>query len=115
MVVELAPGTTTETGLRILAEWDQGYYPAAPRSPMPNSLPCPSIGTTGMESGTTTSRRPSSANRPGRPNSHFSGPNRSGGPFDSRRIAVVDRNAHRSPSRNSRYMAARLGGRPKAR
>ena len=27
VIVELAAGTTTETGLRILAEWDQGYYP----------------------------------------------------------------------------------------
>lgn len=26
-IVELAAGTTTETGLRICAEWDQGYYP----------------------------------------------------------------------------------------
>ena len=27
VVVELAAGTTTETGLRILAEWDPGHYP----------------------------------------------------------------------------------------
>jgi len=27
-IVELAAGTTTDTGLRVLAEWDQGYYPA---------------------------------------------------------------------------------------
>ena len=27
VIVELVAGTTTETGLRILAEWDQGYYP----------------------------------------------------------------------------------------
>ncbi|MGH9041609.1 MAG: ISAzo13 family transposase [Acidimicrobiia bacterium] len=26
-IVELAAGTTTDTGLRIHAEWDQGYYP----------------------------------------------------------------------------------------
>ena len=26
-IVELAAGTTTQTGLRICAEWDQGYYP----------------------------------------------------------------------------------------
>jgi Rhodopirellula transposase DDE domain len=26
-VVELAAGTTTQTGLRVQAEWDQGYYP----------------------------------------------------------------------------------------
>lgn len=26
-VVELVAGTTTETGLRVQAEWDQGYYP----------------------------------------------------------------------------------------
>jgi hypothetical protein len=26
-IVELAAATTTDTGLRILAEWDQGYYP----------------------------------------------------------------------------------------
>ena len=26
-IVELVAGTTTETGLRILAEWDQGHYP----------------------------------------------------------------------------------------
>jgi transposase len=29
VIVELVAGTTTETGLRILAEWDQGYYPTA--------------------------------------------------------------------------------------
>ena len=27
VIVELVAGTTTETGLRILAEWDRGYYP----------------------------------------------------------------------------------------
>jgi transposase len=27
VIVELVAGTTTTTGLRILAEWDQGYYP----------------------------------------------------------------------------------------
>jgi transposase len=27
VIVELVAGTTTATGLRILAEWDQGYYP----------------------------------------------------------------------------------------
>jgi hypothetical protein len=27
VIVELVAATTTETGLRILAEWDQGYYP----------------------------------------------------------------------------------------
>ena len=27
VIVELVAGTTTETGLRILAEWDQGHYP----------------------------------------------------------------------------------------
>ena len=27
VIVELVAGTTTETGLRILAEWDHGYYP----------------------------------------------------------------------------------------
>jgi hypothetical protein len=27
VIVELAAGTTTETGLRILADWDQGHYP----------------------------------------------------------------------------------------
>ncbi len=27
VIVQLVAGTTTETGLRILAEWDQGYYP----------------------------------------------------------------------------------------
>jgi hypothetical protein len=27
VIVELAAATTTETGLRVLAEWDQGYYP----------------------------------------------------------------------------------------
>ena len=27
VIVELATATTTETGLRVLAEWDQGYYP----------------------------------------------------------------------------------------
>lgn len=26
-IVELVAGTTTETGLRVQAEWDQGYYP----------------------------------------------------------------------------------------
>jgi len=26
-IVELAAATTTETGLRVQAEWDQGYYP----------------------------------------------------------------------------------------
>jgi len=28
VIVELVAATTTETGLRILAEWDQGWYPA---------------------------------------------------------------------------------------
>lgn len=27
VIVELVAGTTTETGLGVLAEWDQGYYP----------------------------------------------------------------------------------------
>ena len=27
VVVELVAATTTQTGLRILAEWDQGSYP----------------------------------------------------------------------------------------
>ena len=27
VIVELVAATTTETGLRILAEYDQGYYP----------------------------------------------------------------------------------------
>ncbi len=27
VIVELVAATTTETGLRILAEWDQSYYP----------------------------------------------------------------------------------------
>jgi Rhodopirellula transposase DDE domain len=27
VIVNLVAGTTTETGLRLLAEWDQGYYP----------------------------------------------------------------------------------------
>ena len=27
VIVELVAATTTETGLRILAEWDQGNYP----------------------------------------------------------------------------------------
>jgi hypothetical protein len=27
VIVELVAATTTTTGLRILAEWDQGYYP----------------------------------------------------------------------------------------
>ncbi len=68
VVVELVAATTTETGLRILAEWDQGYYPTGTDVTTTRSPPCLSPPTTGTPNGTTTSTHlnapPANARRP---------------------------------------------------
>ena len=58
VIVELVAATTTATGLRILAEWDQGDYPTGARSPTPRWRRCHWQDTTGIQNGTTISCPP---------------------------------------------------------
>ena len=55
IIVELIAATTTQTGLRVQADLEPGYYPTGPKSPTNNSPPSPSPATTGTPTGTTTS------------------------------------------------------------
>lgn len=54
VIVDLVAGTTTETGLRMLAEWDQGHYPTGIEVQDNGMAALPSPVMTGNPNGTTT-------------------------------------------------------------